>query len=267
MKRITKRYWLSLAIATFGLTLIFNPLAASAATQVFEASGATPADIQTAVTNFKTAVSLGGINNGIVAGPIANGRREINWDAVAEAASAPNLFPANFFFNTRGALFFTPGTGFQVSANLVNSTNTPVRFGNIFSVYPALFTAFSEQKLFTALGSTITENLFFIPPGVGGTTTPRSATVKGFGAVFTDVNTDLSTKIEYFNVAGNLLLTRNVLPGPIKRRSLSFLGVVFDTPSVFMVRITSGDRILKVPNLDAVAMDDFIYGEPQALVP
>src|SRR5262245_37297148 len=157
MKRITKRYWLSLAIATFGLTLIFNPLAASAATQVFEASGATPADIQTAVTNFKTAVSgMGGINNGIVAGPIANGRREINWDAVAEAASAPNLFPANFFFNTRGALFFTPGTGFQVSANLVNSTNTPVRFGNIFPVYPALFTAFSDQKLFTALDSTIT---------------------------------------------------------------------------------------------------------------
>jgi hypothetical protein len=154
-----------------------------------------------------------------------------------------------------------------VSANLVNSTNTPVRFGNIFSLYPALFTAFSEQKLFTALGSTITENLFFIPPGGGGTTTPRSATVKGFGAVFTDVNTDLSTKIEYFDVAGNLLLTQNVLPGPIKRGSLSFLGVVFDTASVFMVRITSGNRILKVPNLDAVAMDDFIYGEPQALVP
>ncbi|PYL70823.1 MAG: hypothetical protein DMF22_08445, partial [Verrucomicrobia bacterium] len=89
----------------------------------------------------------------------------------------------------------------------------------------------------------------------------------GFGAVFTDVNTVHSTKIEYFDVAGNLLFSRNVLPGPTSRGSLSFLGVVFDTPSVFLVRLTSGNRILKTPNLDVVVMDDFIYGEPQALVP
>jgi hypothetical protein len=46
-KNIMKRHWLSLAIATFGLTLIFNPVVASAAPEVFEASGATPADILT----------------------------------------------------------------------------------------------------------------------------------------------------------------------------------------------------------------------------
>jgi hypothetical protein len=115
------------------------------------------------------------------------------------------------------------------------------------------------------LRSTITENVFFIPPGAGGTTAPHSATVNGFGAVFTDVNAAHTTKIEYFDVAGKLLLSRDVLPGPTSRGSLSFLGVVFDTPSVFMVRITSGNRILRVPNLDVVAMDDFIYGEPQAL--
>jgi hypothetical protein len=264
---IMKKHWLSLAIASFGLTLIFNPVAASAAPQVFAASGATPADILTAVTNFKTA--LGGNNNGVAAGPIANGRREINWDAVPDAASAPNLFPANFFFNTRGAVFFTPGTGFQVSADSINPTNTPVRFGNIFLVYPALFSTFSPERLFTALGSTITETLFFIPPGNPPPpgSTPHSATVKGFGAVFTDVNLGNSTKIEYFDVGGNLLFRRNVLPQPTQRAGFSFLGVVFDTASVFMVRITSGNRILKTPNLDVVVMDDFIYGEPQALVP
>jgi hypothetical protein len=261
---IMKKHWLSLAIASFGLTLIFNPVAASAAPQVFEASGVTPADIQTVVDAFRN--FLGNPNN-IAGPPSATGHREINWDAVPDAASAPHLFPANFFFNTRGAVFFTPGTGFQVSANMVNPTNTPVRFGNIFSVYPALFSAFSQQKLFTALNSTITETLFFIPPGAGGTTTPRSATVKGFGAVFTDVNLGNSTKIEYFGVGGNLLFRRNVLPQPTQRAGFSFLGVVFDTPSVFMVRITSGNRILKTPNLDVVVMDDFIYGEPQALVP
>src|SRR5437773_5847387 len=232
---IMKRHWLSLAIATFGLTLIFNPVAASAAPQFFEASGATPADIQTEVDAFR---SFLGNNNGI-GGTFATGRREINWDGVPDAFSAPHLLPANFFNSNspRGVVFFTPGTGFEVSANSVNPTNTPVRFGNIFSVYPALFSTFSPQKLFTALGSTITENLFFIPPGAVGTTTPRSATVKGFGAVFTDVNAAHSTKIEYFDVAGKLLLSRDVLPGSTIRGSLSFLGVVFDTPSVFLVRL------------------------------
>jgi hypothetical protein len=109
------------------------------------------------------------------------------------------------------------------------------------------------------LNSNITETLFFIPG------TSHSATSTGFGAVFTDVNTDDSTKIEYFDVNGNLLFSRNVLPGPTNRGSLSFLGVGFDTANVFLVRITSGDRILKVPNRDVVVMDDFIYGEPQAL--
>jgi hypothetical protein len=169
--------------------------------------------------------------------------------------------PANFFNSNspRGAVFFTPGTGFQVSANSINPTNTPVRFGNIHPVYPELFSTFSPQKLFTALGSNITETLFFVP----GTT--DSATVKGFGAVFTDVNADDSTMIEYFGVNGNLLFAQNVLPGPTHRGSLSFLGVTFNTPNVFMVRITSGNRILKTPNRDVVVMDDFIYGEPQGL--
>ncbi len=203
-----------------------------------------------------------GPNNGVDGTPpFPTGRREINWDGVPDAFSAPNLLPANFFNNNspRGVVFFTPGTGFQVSANLINPTNTPVRFGNIFPIYPALFSTFSPQRLFSALNSNITENLFFIP----GTT--QSATVKGFGAVFTDVNADNSTKIEYFDVAGNLLLSRNVLAGPTHRGGLSFLGVGFDTASVFLVRITSGNRILEVPNHDVVVMDDFIYGEPQAL--
>ena len=128
---IMKRHCLSLAIASFGLTLILNPLGASAAPQVFEASGATPADILTEVTAFRNFGDFG-TNNG-VGGTFPTGRREINWDGVPDARSAPNLLPANFFNSTspRGVVFFTPGRGFQVSANLVNPTNTPVRFGNI----------------------------------------------------------------------------------------------------------------------------------------
>jgi hypothetical protein len=254
---IMKRHWLSLAMATFGLTLIFNPVPASADPEVFEASGVTPNDILNTVNAFRNFL---GTNNGI-GGTFPTGRREINWDGVPDAFSAPNLLPANFFNSNspRGVLFFTLGTGFQVSANSVNPINTPVRFGNIHPVYPALFSTFSPQRLFSALDSNITETLFFIP----GTT--QSATSKGFGAVFTDVNVGNSTKIEYFDVNGNLLFSRNVLPGPTSRGSLSFLGVAFDTANVFLVRITSGNRILKTPNRDVVVMDDFIYGEPQLL--
>ena len=144
-----KKHWLALAIASCGLTFIFNPVTASAAPQVFEASGANPADIQTAVDAFRASL---GTNNGI-GGTFASGRREINWDGVPDQFSAPNLLPANFFNSNspRGAVFFTLGTGFQVSANSSNPTNTPVRFGNIHPVYPELFSTFSPQRLFTAL--------------------------------------------------------------------------------------------------------------------
>jgi hypothetical protein len=249
MKRV------AIALTAFILSL---PTIAVAAPVVFEASGASPADILPAVNAFRTFL---GPNNG-VGGSFADGRREINWDGVPDAFAAPHNLPANFFNanSPRGVVFFTPGTGFQVSADDSNPTNTPVRFGNIHPVLPQLFSTFSPQRLFTALDSTITEVLFFVP----GTHTP--ATVDGFGAVFTDVNSDDSTKIEYFDVNGALLVSQDVLPGPTSRGSLSFLGTGFDAGErIFLVRITAGNRILKTPARDVVVMDDFIYGEPQAL--
>jgi hypothetical protein len=247
---------LVIALAALILSL---PTIAVAAPVVFEASGESPADIQDTVDAFRA--FLGDLNPN-VAGSFPNGRREINWDGVPDAFAAPNPFPANFFNanSPRGAVFFTPGTGFQVSADDANPTNTPVRFGNIHPVFPKLFSTFSPQRLFAALDSTITEVLFFVP----GTHGP--ATVDGFGAVFTDVNRNDSTKIEYFDVDGVLLFSQNVLPGSTKRGSLSFLGVGFDGGErVFLVRITAGNRVLKTPARDVVVMDDFIYGEPQAL--
>ena len=247
-----KKQWVSLAIATFGLTLTFNPVAASAV-EVFEASGATPADIQTAVDAFRNFL---GPNNG-VGGTFLAAVRSIG--TVFQTLFPHRTCCRRISSTATRAVFFTLGTGFQVSANSVNPTNTPVRFGNIHPVYPALFSTFSPQRLFSALDSKITETLFFIPG------TAQSATTTGFGAVFTDVNADDSTKIEYLDVNGNLLFSQNVLPGPTHRGSLSFLGVGFDTASVFVVQITSGNRILKTPSRDVVVMDDFIYGEPQAL--
>jgi len=236
-----------------------SPSPTSAAPVVFEASGATPPDIQLAVDDFRAFL---GVLNPNVAGSFPSGRREINWDGVPDAFSAPHNLPANFFNanSPRGAVFFTPGTGFQVSADSDNPTNTPILFGNLHPVFGQLFSTFSPQRLFTALDSNVTETVFFVPGSATG------ATVGGFGAVFTDVNRSDSTKIEFFDAGGRLLFSRNVLPGPAARGSLSFLGVGFDAGErVYLVRITSGNRIPRTPARDVVVMDDFIYAEPQAL--
>ncbi len=252
------------------MLVLLVPAMTIAAPVVYEAPGGEPAEIDAAVTGFRTFL---GDNNG-VGGTFPDGRREINWDGVPDAFSAPSNLPANFFNanSPRGAVFFSPGTGFQVSADDSNPTNTLIEFGNIKKQLPKLFRTFSPQRLFTALDSNITEVLFFVP----GTSMP--ATVDGFGVVFTDVNRNNITKIEYFDINGSLLFSRFVLPGTTKRESLSFLGVGFDEGErVFLVRITSGNIFLKstggiFPPItgrrkDIVVMDDFIYGEPQPILP
>ena len=248
-----KKFVLALAAS-----ILLSPTITMAGPVVFEAAGESPAEIQAAVDAFRA--FLGALNPNVT-GSFPDGRREINWDGVPDAVAAPNSMPANFFNanSPRGIVFFTPGSGFQISADSDNPTNTPVLFGNLHPVYPKLFAVFSPQRLFAALDSSIVEALFFVPGSNTG------ATVDGFGSVFTDVNAE-STVIEYFDVTGRLLFSQAVPPGPTNRRSLSFLGVAFDAGErVFAVRITSGNRSPKTPAQDVVVMDDFIYGEPQAL--
>jgi len=221
-------------------------------------SGPNAAAIQPTVDLFRT--SLGTLNPNVT-GSFGTGRREINWDGVPDALSAPNNLPANFFNvnSPRGVVFSTPGSGFAVSAN--QASGTPVEFGNIDPGYPGIFGVFSSPRLFTALGSTITDVNFFVP----GSTT--AATTTAFGAVFTHVTTAGSTTLQFFNPLGTSLGTFNV-PSVAGNETLSFLGVSFNAgEQVGRVRITSGSQILAAGNLNAVAMDDFIYAEPNATIP
>jgi cell division septation protein DedD len=227
----------------------------------FSGTGANAAGIQTTVDAFRTAL---GTLNANVAGSFASGRREINWDGVPDALSAPNLLPANFFNvnSPRGVVFSTPGTGFQVSANA--ASGTPVEFGNINPTYTAIFQTFSAQRLFTALGSNVVDINFFVP----GSTTP--ATTSGFGAVFTDVDLASTTSIQFFDEMDNSLGTFFV-PALAGSENLSFLGVLFNAGErIGRVRITSGNTALGAATNDAppdlVVMDDFIYAEPQGAV-
>jgi hypothetical protein len=223
------------------------------AVNVQQAAGTSAAAIQSAVDAYRA--DLGTLNPN-VAGSFGSGRREINWDGVPDAFSAPNLMPADFFNvnSPRGAVFATSGSGFQVSAN---AGMAPIEFDNINPTYSSLFTIFSPQRLFTALDSKRLTVRFFVP----GSTTP--ATSSGFGAVFTDVDRR-GTKISYFNAEGDELATFSVPISP-GSETLSFLGVRFLDDRVAMVKITSGRSRLG-PNetraRDLVVMDDFIYGEP-----
>ena len=102
-------------------------------------------------------LALGGINNGVVAGPLADGRREINWDGGGSTATSLAPTPFTGFLNSRGSLFTTPGTGF-VQAPTAGLADT---FGN--PTYATIFQAFSPVRLFSAIDSSVTIVDFFIP--------------------------------------------------------------------------------------------------------
>jgi hypothetical protein len=246
---------ITLGFAVLSVILMFPSLTICAPV-VFQASGANSAGIQATVDVFRTA--LGPLNPN-VGGSFGSGRREINWDGVPDTLSAPNNLPANFFNvnSPRGVIFSTAGTGFQVSGN---AGVAPVRFDNINATYSNTFQTFSPQRLFTALGSNILDVNFF----VAGTTTP--AFVSGFGCVFSDVDLANVTSIEFFDTNNVSLGTFNAQPF---NNGLSFLGVIFNAGErVGRVRIISGNAPLG-PNdggaTDVVVMDDFIYGEPNAV--
>jgi len=249
-------------LVTAVVLLVFPALARGGAI-TRGAAGPSLASIQAAVDQLRS--DLGSTNNG-VGGTFPSGHREINWDGVPDTFSSPNNLPANFFNvnSARGVVFSTPGSGFQVSAKTGNPTITAPRFGNINPNYLNDFQTFSPERLFTAIGSNITDVVFFLP----GTTT--QAFVNGFGAVFTDVDSPTSTTLQFFDQAGVSLGTFAVPALPSGSQNLSFLGVFFNAGErVSRVRIRSGDVALG-PNDnpaggDVVAMDDFIYGEPQSV--
>jgi len=199
---------------------------------------------------------IGEPNNNNDPGPKTTGRREINWDGIADDKAAPAFLPSDVF-KARGAILTTPGKGIQASAAPGNAAGVAANFGNLNPSYTKIFKPFSGGRLFSPIGSNIVDLTFVVP----GTNTP--ATVRGFGAVYVDVDLP-HTAFEYFDRRGKSLGRFSV---PIANEGFSFLGVVFDKPVVARVRIEYGSAALGPddgPNNDVSVMDDFIYGEPQA---
>ncbi len=240
------------AVVTFAVACSSDERAAPA---VVEGQG----DITSAVEEYR---ALLGPDNGGEPVSASTGRREINWDGVDDAEAAPNdydpeLFNSDTAPRARGIVLSSSGP-IQISADADNPTGTAPRFAHLEAGYADQFVTFSEERLFSPVESNVVEARFFVP----GTSTP--AVVRGFGAVYTDVDTE-HTAFEYFDVEGNSLGSYAV---PLSDRGLSFLGVAFDEPIVAMVRIAYGTDALGSPDgpdNDVAVMDDFIFGEPQAI--
>ena len=217
-------------------------------------------DISDTIAAFQTA--LGDPNNGNAAGPFAQGRRQINWDA----GIVPFDMPADFFNNpvfppTRGAVFSNENNAeFRVSNDGVDN-----EFDTFNADNPNQFSTFSAPRLFTPIGTNVFDVNFFVPA------LSKAATVRGFGAIFTDVDIFGSTIVEMFDINNNLLSSNVVATNA---GGLSFLGVTFDDliAPIFRVRITAGNTDIgsgladdPLNGIDLVAIDDLLYSEPQAV--
>jgi hypothetical protein len=219
---------------------------------------------------------LGDPNNLNATTELAVGRREINWDgAVPTDVTTAPVNPFNAFLNTRGAQFTTPGIGLsQGPPSGGPQGGLATLFGN--ASYATEFRAFSTLRLFTPVGSNVTDTAFFV---AGSNGTVRAA-VTGFGAVFTDVdqpdgsgpgtkrgNRGSSTLLQFFDANGRLLFS-SFAPASPGNGGFSFLGIKFADPRIASVRIIAGN-VAPGPNddpaNDVVMMDDFIYGEPHKL--
>lgn len=191
------------------------------------------------------------------------GRREVNWDGIPAELVNQDL-PLDFFNPTaagapagrqRGLAYSTSGGQFRVSNN---------SFAGLNSSAAAQFSAFSGDKVFANVSANLWQVSFQVPGQ------SIKAGVKGFGAVFSDVDKEGSTSLEFFN--GSRSLGKFNVPPRNNESSFSFLGVYFkEGESITNVQVSHNGHLTDgQPDVsdngtsDHVVLDDFIYGEPIA---
>lgn len=249
------------ACLIFWLCLVASTTTVQA--QITVRSGTSPDAAGITAVRDQFRVDLGGGTAASANGSFGGLRREINWDGVPAASSAPNNLSPNFFNvnSPRGVVFSTPGTGFQVSGATTDPSNPPPRFGNLNVGYSSNFQTFSAQRLFTPLSSNIFDVRFFVPG------TSVVADVAGFGLVLTDVDVANTTSLQFFDAANNSLGT---FTAPPLSGGLTFLGafVGVNQPRIVRVRAVLGNAATPANDnnggSDIVVADDFIYSEPAA---
>ena len=176
---------------------------------VIQSTGAIEADLEA----FRAL--LGNPINGTLPGHQNTGHREINWDAVPAAVTDVTNFPPAFFNtnSTRGLVYTPESQGLEVSDR---------SFSDINPTYAAEFHPFSGTKMFSPIGDSRSDVRFF----VAGTGT--EAAVKGFGAVFLDVDQEGVSGLMVFGEDGQPLARlrgrRSRVPGSGDRTRPHHLG-------------------------------------------
>jgi hypothetical protein len=252
--KLSKKYFAVIAVSMWASG------SQAALINTFEAVGDEAADIQQTVDDFRNA--LGANNGNLPVNADPNGRKQINWDGIPDNFSDPNFLPGDFFnFNTpgraRGIEFQATGTttGFVVSSTEASGQPTEFGFQNDFSV-------FSEERLFTSVGGSSFDILFFDPSDQ-----TTQATVSGFGTVFTGLQKSSPVELAFFNLAGELIGNLDPI-GTASGNGLSFFGAIFDTPEIARISVLGDTRFFVENGLfggvngDDFAFDDFIFGEP-----
>jgi hypothetical protein len=194
---------------------------------------------------------------------VTTGRREINWDGVPDSLVGKQL-PNDFFNPTetgapvarqRGLAYLPGGGEFRISnANFIE----------VNSQAAAQFSSFSGNKTFANISS----NLWPVDFQVAGQ--QKAAAVKGFGAVFSDVDLNNSTSLEFFNGAKSL--GKYFVPPHNATGSFSFLGVYFKNGETITRVLVSHKGFLSGGSKDVtdngpddlIVLDDFLYSEPLA---
>ena len=213
-------------------------------------------DIQDDVTAFKNL--LGPLNT---TPGVTGGHREINWDAVPDSLLDKPL-PDNFFNQTGSNVSAATQRGITYSPGkfVVSSSS----FAAINPEASSEFSSFSGNNAFanTALAR------WDVRFQTAGTT--QAASVQAFGLVFSDVDEDNSTSIEFFD--GDKSIGKFFVPPHDISTNFSFLGVRFNKGDHITKVTVTHDGFLEEGTKDVseggprdlVVLDDFIYSEPVA---
>lgn len=191
---------------------------------------------------------------------VTGGHREINWDGLPDSLEN-KVLPDDLFNQTaenasaamqRGAVYSSTGS-FMVSSN---------GFASVNSDASSEFAAFSGTKTF-ANTTAAKWDVKFQKAG-----TVQSASVQAFGLVFSDVDKDSSTSLEFFDGAKSL--GKYFVPAHDATSSFSFLAVQFKNNERFTKVTVVHDGFLaegtkdisEGGTRDLVVLDNFIYSEP-----
>jgi len=201
---------------------------------------------------------LGPLNSGAAS---TNGRREINWDAVPDDQIGKPL-PNNFFNPTGPGALAARQRGLTYTSLSGEFVVSKTNFEDINTLAAGSFKAFSGTNTFANTSSSLWEVGFQVPGEAS------RASVRGFGAVFSDVDISNSSFLEFFD--DDKSLGKFFIPAHDANTSFSFLGVYFKGDQKVTRVAVSHPGILKSGQADIsnggpkdlVVLDDFLYAEP-----